>query len=257
MQTQRPLCLRDHVPRGPYPNWLCARKCSASAHRILSTPYAQLSVLCPDITVKRGGKSVIKVIWETVGACIARLNPDLVLPADMPWFDKTTPTWVACWTSRWPGEFRHLARAQALVRPDVSEQILWTDVDRRAADRLANGPTATEVATLRRLTQRVAWVLLTALREPALVRHIMVACGGTVSAPPELPGLRRNILETHPVSGVRYVRGSLAASPCGVGFSQANTKRELLYLAAHTRASNDQPSLSWTKAKIARHLLRD
>jgi len=230
-------------------------------------PYAQLRALCPSLltqTYRDGRTRVMTFVWRGMKLCT--LPIDSALPADLPWFDPAfTQLWGArdvggawSWKSLWPLEFHHVARAQALVRPDSSEQSLWTQVDRLAAARALDGPTTAETVALRKLRIRLHIRLLAALREPGLVRHIMVACGGTISWSARLPGLRRNILETDiRTKAVRYVRGSLTASPCGVGFSQANTKRELLHLAAVTRACDDQPSLSWTKPEIARHLLRD
>lgn len=258
MQTMRPLCLCDHTS-----GW--GRDCVVLLRSPM--PYAQLRALCPSLltqTYRDGRTRVMTFVWRGMKLCT--LPIDSALPADLPWFDPAfTQLWGArdvggawSWKSLWPLEFHHVARAQALVRPDSSEQSLWTQVDRLAAARALDGPTTAETVALRKLRIRLHIRLLAALREPGLVRHIMVACGGTISWSARLPGLRRNILETDiRTKAVRYVRGSLTASPCGVGFSQANTKRELLHLAAVTRACDDQPSLSWTKPEIARHLLRD
>jgi hypothetical protein len=161
-----------------------------------------------------------------------------------------------------PADWRPLGGAgrrallQAAVRPDPSERMLWAYANARMQEHTKREPTPRERERLYSLRLRLAAKLLQELREPGLVQLIMQTMGGGVDWIIMDRGLRDNVLTTDDDGRVVYRHGNLAASPCGVGFSQHNTKDELLHLASHTIDPDDQPDPMWDKPQIARHMLR-
>jgi hypothetical protein len=205
------------------------------------------------------------------GQPLARLPQHHATPVyELPWFSPHFAQHRADVRDRYgfpvfqhpePADWRPLggprcrARLQAAVRPDPSERMLWAYASARIQEHTKRQPTPREQRHLHGLRLRLAAKFLEKLREPGLVQLIMQTMGGGVDWNVLDRGLRENILTTDCDGGVVYRPGNLAASPCGVGFSQHNTKEELLHLASKTIDPEDQPDPMWDKPQIVRHML--
>lgn len=256
----------------------------------LDAIYGGLAELHPDavVRVEDGGgdrrrpSSIVDSEWcrtrrrrEWVLRCkgrhLACLPQHYTTPVfKLPWFDKHFAMYQPEPRDGWgmpiyeyptPADWKPVggtydrARLQAAVRPDSSERLLWAYADARRQEHTKREPTLRERQQIHRLRLRLAAKLLEHLREPGLVRMIMQTMGGGVDWVVADRGIRANVLTTDDEGQVVYRLGNLAASLCGVGFSQHNTKDELLYLASQTMAPEDQPDPMWDKPEIARHML--